>query len=89
VKKNSLRYVSRRNVVNLARQKWTLDAIDCTVVGRTMLTVLATIDGQFITLMVHLGQQYDACDAARRAGPSATAYTGLKRALRTVSILTL
>jgi len=54
-----------------------------------MLTVLATIDGQFITLMVHLCQQYDACDAARRAGPSATAYTGLKRALRTVSILTL
>jgi len=35
-------------------------------------TILATIDGQFITLSVYLCVQQDAREAARRAGPSAT-----------------
>jgi len=48
------------------------------VISRTYnLTVLATVDVrcQFITLSVHLCVQHDACQAARRAGPSATADT--------------
>jgi len=37
------------------------------------LTTLATVDGWFITLSVHLFIQRDAREAARRAGSSATA----------------
>jgi len=52
-----------------------------TVDGRTKLTALATVNvrcliddhGQFITLIVHVCVQHDAREAARRAGPSATA----------------
>ena len=48
-----------------------------TVVGRIKLTILAAVDAwsQFITLSVHLSVQHDVLEAARRAGPSATADT--------------
>jgi len=49
--------------------------INETVVSRTRLIVLATVDGQFITLIVHLHLQHNECEAARRTGPSATADT--------------
>jgi len=35
-------------------------------------SVLVPLNGQFITPSVHLCQQHDASEAARRAGPSAT-----------------
>jgi len=46
-----------------------------TVVGGSKLTILATPGGYmwFITLSEHLCPQHDAREAARRAGPSATA----------------
>jgi len=47
--------------------------INLTVVGCQKLTVLATVGGQFITLSVQFCLQHDAREAARRAGPSATA----------------
>jgi len=53
-----------------------------TVVSRTKLTTLATVDAgpmslamHFITLSVRLCVQHVAREAARRAGPSATADT--------------
>jgi len=45
---------SSQCVVDLARQRWMHSVINWIVVGRTKLTILATIDGQFITLSVHL-----------------------------------
>ena len=44
-----------------------------TVVSETKLTVLATVDGQSIALSVHIDVRHDVREAARRAGPSATA----------------
>ena len=44
---------SSQRVVNLARQSWTLNAKNWTVVGQTKYK-LATVDGQFIILIAHL-----------------------------------
>jgi len=55
-------------------------AINWTVVGRTKLALLATVD-EFITLAVQLCLQHDARETARRAGPSGTADTSLKQVL--------
>ena len=51
---------------------WTLVATNSDVVVRTKLTAPATVDGQFITLIVYTSYTaYDGLEAARRAGLSA------------------
>jgi len=46
---------SSRNVVNLDRRNWTLSAVNWTVVGHSIkLTILATVDGWFVTLVACL-----------------------------------
>jgi len=55
--------------------RWTRSVINWTVFRWTKLTILATVDGQFITLSVYLCVQHGAHEAARRAGSSATSDT--------------
>jgi len=66
---------SSQRVVNLAPQTRTFIEVNWTVVGRTKLTAFATVYGQFITSTVHLCLQHNVREAARRAGPFATADT--------------
>ena len=68
------RHCSQR-FVNLARQKWTLSVINWTGVSRTKLTILATVDSQFVSMSIQSNLQHDACEAARRVGLSATGDT--------------
>jgi len=42
---------------------------------RHLSTILQTVDSQFVTVSVQICRQHDAREAARRAGPSATAGT--------------
>jgi len=46
--------------------------INWPVLGCQTLTVLASVDGQFITVSIQFSLQYDAREAARRAGSYAT-----------------
>ena len=43
---------SLQRVVNLARQRWAVSVIKWSVIEQPKLTILATVDGWFITLII-------------------------------------
>jgi len=60
----SPRHFDRHNVLSTSFDKGGVSGSNF-VDNRT-----ATVDGQFITLSIHSCLEHDACEAARRAGPS-------------------
>ena len=67
-------HVNRRNVLSISATKVN-DLRETGDLYRSQLPQTTLDLGQFITLSVHVDVQHDACAAARRAGPSATADT--------------
>ena len=67
-------HVDRRKCCQI-RSTETLSVTDWTVVGRTKLTILVTVDVQYMSRSAHLDLQLVAHESARRAGPSAAGYT--------------